>query len=48
MEALFAYYALILYNVWVIVCVFMCVCVCVCVCVGFVMCGYFGNMYTMP
>ena len=46
MEALFAYYALILYNVWAIVCVFMCVCVCVCV--GFVMCGYFGNMYTMP
>jgi hypothetical protein len=39
------------------VCVFfvMCVCVCVCggggcnvyVCVGFVMCGCFGNMYTV-
>ena len=36
MEALFAYYALILYNVWVIVCVFMCVCVCVCV--GLIVC----------
>jgi hypothetical protein len=23
------------------------VCVCVCVCVGFVMCGCFGNMYTV-
>ena len=27
-------------------CVF--VCVCVRVCVGFVMCGCFGNMYTVP
>ena len=25
----------------------MFVCVCVCVCVGFVMCGCFGNMYTV-
>jgi hypothetical protein len=25
----------------------VCVCVCVCVCVGFVMCGCFGNMYTV-
>jgi hypothetical protein len=26
----------------------ICVCVCVCVCVGFVMCGCFGNMYSVP
>jgi hypothetical protein len=25
----------------------MCVCVCVCVCVGFVICGCFGNMFTV-
>ena len=30
--------------------VFVCVCVCVFVyvCLGFVMCGYFGNMSTVP
>jgi hypothetical protein len=35
--------------VYVCVCVgvVVCVCVCVCVCVGFVMCGCFGNMYTV-
>ena len=35
----------------VYVCVCVCVCVCgfcnVCVCVGIVMCGCFGNMYTV-
>ena len=29
------------------VCVCVCVCVCGFVCVGFVMCGCFGNMYTV-
>jgi hypothetical protein len=31
----------------VLYCFVMCVCVCVCVCAGFVMCGCFGNMYTV-
>jgi hypothetical protein len=31
----------------VCVCVWVCGCVCMCVCVGFVMCGCFGNMYTV-
>ena len=34
-------------TVVVLYCFVMCVCVCVCVCVGFVMCGRFGNMYTV-
>jgi len=34
------------YNVLYCVCV--CVSVFVCMCVGFVMCGCFGNMYTVP
>jgi hypothetical protein len=31
----------------VCVCVHVCMCVFVCVCVDFVMCGCFGNMYTV-
>ena len=36
-------------NVGVCAFVWVCVCVCVCVfvCVGFVMCGCFGNTYTV-
>ena len=32
----------------VCVCVSGVVCMCVCVCAGFVMCGCFGNMCTIP
>jgi len=31
----------------VCVCVYVCVCVCVCVGGGLVMCGCFGNIYTV-